>query len=192
MQADPTAEKAELRKTVRQALRRIDPAQLKQWSDRITARLLELPEYQKSKALMVYFSLPGEYATDALIDDAVGSGKTVCAPNVIWRTHEMYPVMVVGRDNYVVGDHGVKQPGSDQRFQADRLDLILVPGLAFDAQGRRLGRGGGFYDMLLGQSEIRATKLAAAFDLQIVENLPVADHDQPVDMIVTPTRVQCI
>ena len=183
------AEKRKLRKEIRQRLEETDPRQIQTWSDRITTKLLALAEYHRAKAIMVYLSLPGEFRTRGLIDDALRCGKVVCGPKVNWRAREMYPARLGSSDDFEVDDHGVSEPRSEEAFAVGKLDLVLVPGLAFDFQGRRLGRGGGFYDRLLSQAELRACKIAAAFDLQIVDRLPVDDHDESVDVIMTPTRM---
>jgi len=186
---DPRDDKSQLRKTLRQALRAIDGADLERWSEQITGRLLDCPQYQRSESIMVYLSLAGEYQTETLIGEAMRSGKTVCAPKVTWQTSQMVPVVLRTCDDFDVDDHGINEPRWDRSLPIDRLDFILVPGLGFDPQGRRLGRGCGFYDKFLANVGARAIKLAAAFDLQIVPSVPVADHDQPVDIIITPTKL---
>jgi 5-formyltetrahydrofolate cyclo-ligase len=183
------SEKADLRKTIRQTLRQIDPSTISQWSDQITARILDLPEYQQARAIMVYFSFRTEYQTDTLIREAIKSGKTVCGPKIDWQSWRMYSAVMAGADDFEIGRGGVKQPAGNSAFDVDKLDMILVPGLVFDLRGWRLGRGGGFYDRFFSQADLRAGKVAAAFDLQIASRLHVDPHDQPVDLIVTPTRL---
>jgi 5-formyltetrahydrofolate cyclo-ligase len=180
--------KVALRKKVREALAKLSHEQIAEWSRAITQRILELNEYQQAKTVMVYLSMMGEHGTDELIRHAMAAGKSVCAPKVMWQTGRMYPMRLTSLEAVEVDDHGIRTPISDEQCPVDQCDFILVPGLAFDARGRRLGRGGGFYDKLLSRTDVRAAKVAAAFDLQIVESLPVDVHDQPVDVIVTPSR----
>jgi 5,10-methenyltetrahydrofolate synthetase len=85
------------------------------------------------------------------------------------------------------GQYGIREPGGHCiAIPSNRLDLILVPGVAFDAYGRRLGRGKGFYDQLL--ESVRGTTCGVAFDEQIVEAVPVEPHDVYLNCILTPTR----
>jgi len=186
---DPKTEKADLRKRMREALKQTPAAQIAQWSARITEKLIELPEFQQAASLMVYLSFATEYQTADLIGRALAAGKTVCAPKVAWDRWQMHPVVLRSADDFVKDDHGINEPKSNQRFSLGELALVLVPGLAFDQRGRRLGRGGGFYDQLLSRTDLQAAKIAAAFDLQLVPRVPVADHDQPVDTIVTPHKL---
>ena len=86
-----------------------------------------------------------------------------------------------------LGHFGIREPRSQcARFSSDWLDLILAPGIAFDPQGRRLGRGKGYYDQLLGA--LRGTRCGVAFDQQIVDEIPMAPHDMTLHCILTPTR----
>lgn len=189
MTTDHKNEKAALRKVVRQALREADSVDMVRWSDQITGRLVALTEYRQAQAVMVYLSFRTEYQTAALIEHALGAGKAVCAPKVNWRTGRMAPVVLRGSDDYELDDHRIKEPRSDERFPLAEVGMVVVPGLAFDGRGRRLGRGGGFYDKLLSRTDVQAIKLAAAFDLQIVSRVPVDPHDQPVDAILTPSKL---
>ncbi len=184
------AEKKELRKRIKQQLRDTPHDAIADWSQRITERLCGLTEYRDAKAIMVYASLPGEFLTDALIEHAIGAGKVVCGPKIDWDDREMFAAKVDSRDDFIVDAHGVEEPRTDQVFPAEKLDLVLVPGLAFDGEGRRLGRGGGFYDKFLSRLESGACRAAATFDLQIVPSIPVTAHDQPVQMLVTQTQVR--
>lgn len=181
--------KAQLRKTIRQTLREIAPPQRSAWSRQITARVLELPEYGRAKAIMVYLSFVTEFQTGDLIDAAIRADKIVCAPKMDWAAWRMYPAVLADKDDCRTGRSGVKEPTSDQAFPTEQLDLVLVPGLVFDLRGWRLGRGGGFYDRFFSRADLHACTAAAAFDCQIVEELVVDPHDQPVDLIVTPTAL---
>jgi len=187
--ADLKAAKSQLRGTVRGKLREAGQEALEKWSDQITARILDLPEYPAAETIMVYLSLRNEYRSGPLIEAALSAGKNVCAPKVVWQTWQMYAVALDGPNDFEEDERGLKEPRSDKQIAADQIDLVLVPGLAFDLRGRRLGRGGGFYDRFLARSDLHARKVAAAFDLQIVSRLPFDSHDQPVDLIVTTTKL---
>ena len=185
---DLKSEKAQLRKDIRELLHAISADQRRDWSARITERILDLPEYKAAKVPMVFLSFSKEFDTDPLIVHGLAAGKTVCAPKVDWRTWKMEPVKLNGPDDILKDEHGLREPVGSEKVEVDRIDLVLVPGIAFDSSGRRLGRGGGFYDAFLSRSDLRAVKLAPTFDCQIRPAVPCDRHDQPVDIILTPTK----
>lgn len=188
--SDLQNEKVHLRKELRQQLKATSPEQRAEWSRQITDRLLALPEYQRAKTLMVFFSFATEYDTDPLICHALSKGKIVCAPRVDWSTWRMVPVAVASVDQFAKDEHGIKEPTGDRIVDSDSIDLIIMPGLAFDLSGHRLGRGAGFYDRFLSQIQLRhALRLAPIFDLQLLPNVPHDELDQPIDIILTPTRL---
>ena len=91
----------------------------------------------------------------------------------------------------VTGRFGIREPRTGcARLSLKRLDLILVPGIAFDLDGHRLGRGRGYYDRLLG--ELQGARCGVAFDQQIVDRVPIEPHDMRLSCIVTPTRWQSV
>lgn len=137
---------------------------------------------------MFFAALPDEPDTWSLLAEALLAGKTVALPRFSSRTHS-YGVGVVRNLEADVqsGQFGIREPGvSCPEIPLNRLDLVLVPGVAFDARGGRLGRGKGFYDRLL--SAVNGTKCGVAFDEQIVEAVPVVPLDVRVNCILTPTR----
>jgi 5-formyltetrahydrofolate cyclo-ligase len=86
--------------------------------------------------------------------------------------------------------HGLRQPAWRQReVEIERIDLVIVPALAFDRAGNRLGRGGGFYDRFLARPGLGASKIGLAFDEQIVDTIPVGPNDIPVDIVVTDKEI---
>lgn len=167
-------------------------------SARIVARIARLDEFDKASTVMVYWPMTsrGEVDIRPLITLALRAGKQVCFPRVDWTRRRLIPALVtsIRRDLEVDPARpklGLRQPRADcPSIPAKRLDLILVPGVAFDKRGGRLGRGGGFYDRFLTSlPRPGPILLAAAFAPQIVDRIPMEPHDQPVEIIVTPGRV---
>ena len=118
-------------------------------------------------------------------------GIRVALPRVDWQTGEMTPVIVrdFARD-LVIGPHGIASPGDRcEMVEPDKLDLVIVPGLAFDPDGGRLGRGGGFYDRFLSKTPTECRKTAVALHCQWVRRVPRDHHDVRVDSVVDPTGV---
>jgi 5-formyltetrahydrofolate cyclo-ligase len=115
---------------------------------------------------------------------------TVTVPLVGRAQKHMIPVVVRSLEEPMDADHyGVHWPRSCEPFPIEMLDLVVVPGLGFDRQGHRIGRGGGFYDRFLAQPSFQATTCGLAIREQIVERVPAVDHDAPLDMLSTDTEL---
>ncbi len=153
-------------------------------SIKITRRILLLPEFRKSKSVLLYYPYKNEVDVRFLIKHLLKENKKfIFLPKV--SNNRIIPVKV---DFPVVlkrGFAGIKEPDGIE-FPERVIDLVIVPGVAFDYQGYRLGYGGGFYDRFLSNS--KAYKVGVAYDFQIVDRLPHGEHDVPVDVIVTPTQ----
>jgi 5-formyltetrahydrofolate cyclo-ligase len=140
----------------------------------------------------VLLTLPfgSEWDTLALVRFALAAGKIVAVPRVDKASRMLALHAIADPDRDVgAGSLGIPEPlPTCPAVSRDAIDFVLVPGVAFDRQGRRLGYGGGYYDRLLPLLAPAAAKVVGAFDLQLVDRVPAAPHDIAVDAIVTPTR----
>ena len=177
-----------LRNDIRNQLSEVSDDQLAKWSQKLTDRLIASKEYQKAKVIMMFLSFGQEYDTSAIIEDAFSKGKIVCVPKVDWNVWRMDPVQMNNPQDYVTDERGLSQPTGDDVFEANQIDLVLVPGVAFYSFGNRLGRGGGFYDRFLARSDLRATLIAPTFELEILPEVPYDCKDKGVVIILTPIR----
>lgn len=181
-------QKASLRKQVLQRLAGI-PAETRQSASQSACRLLaNQPAWQKSSTVLFFAPLPGEIDLWPLMRQALQAGKRVALPRFDPAADEYRACQISDLDRDVrPGRFGIQEPIHDcHEAPLNRLDLILVPGVAFDLHGHRLGRGKGYYDRLLPAAN--GTTCGVAFDEQIVEELPVESHDSDVNCILTPTR----
>ena len=119
------------------------------------------------------------------------AGKRVCLPRADWESGQIDPFEVADWENGLIeGRHGIREPGIDAPIvPLGEVDLIIVPALAFDEAGRRLGRGGGFYDRFLERTGGRAFTFGLAFDEQVVAEVPSEAHDATVDAVATDRRL---
>ncbi|MBS0319471.1 MAG: 5-formyltetrahydrofolate cyclo-ligase [Proteobacteria bacterium] len=159
-------------------------------SDRIAARLVATPRFAGAGTVMLTMPFRGEWDTQPLVDAALRAGKRVVLPRVDAgaRMLVLHAVSDVGRE-LAAGFAGIAEPSADApRVEPAAIDWVLVPGLAFDDTGRRLGYGGGFYDRLLPLMRPDAQRAAGAFDEQVVTAVPVGPHDARIDELATPTR----
>jgi len=157
----------------------------------ITARVLALPHYAAATAVLLTLPFRSEWDTVPLARAALAAGKAVIVPRVdtqsrvlaLHRVHDLEAAIVPGY-------RGIPEPRPDlPRASAADVTLALVPGVAFDGRGRRLGYGGGYYDRLLPLLAPAVPRIAGAYELQLVAEVPAATHDISVDVIVTPLRV---
>lgn len=180
--------KAILRNEIRARLRAMSPEQLASASAQLVARMLTQPMWQHAKSILLFSPLGFEPNINPLLREAIAAGKRAALPwfDAATQSYSARYVSDPERD-LVVAKFGILEPCSScEPAPLNRLDLALVPGVAFDAQGRRLGRGKGFYDRLL--THVRGTKCGVAFDEQIVEEIPAGPLDVTLNCILTPTR----
>jgi 5-formyltetrahydrofolate cyclo-ligase len=152
---------------------------------------------------MFFLAIPGSAEVDLTAAALIwgSQGATVCFPRMDWTSKTMTPVAVdPGMLHTEVRRHGVPEPVGGRRFAADCLDLLVVPGLAFDASGGRLGRGGGFYDRFLAPlagpadesgsgARPRPVICGVCFDEQVVDRVPSVAQDVRVHAVVTDRRI---
>jgi len=164
----------------------LTPRELQVAGDAAARLVGQSPEWKQSKTVCLYASFGGELPTDGLLVLALLEGKRLLLPRVTGRTqlvlHEVTDLATLE-----VSRLGIRQPRADAPVvPLSEAGLILVPGLAFDGAGRRLGFGGGFYDRLLAKPPRKTFRLGHAHAFQLVSRLPEEPHDARVQAVVTP------
>jgi len=185
------AVKSDLRDRMRRVLADLGPESRHDASAAACLRLDALDAFRHASVVMLYMPLPTELDLTAAAIRCYRQGKTVCVPRVDWSRRDMVPVEISSFDDEVmeIDDHGLRMPRGGTPLVPRLIDLVIVPGLAFDTAGNRLGRGGGFYDRFLRRLRRSATTVGLAFDAQIVDAVPADDRDFGMDIIVTDRRV---
>ena len=156
----------------------------------IAERFGRRPDFQAARAILVTLPFRNEWDTRLLVRAALDAGKTVAVPRVDGATRmlELYAIADPDRDA-VSSPQGIPEPAAHcLPVSRDAIDFVVIPGIAFDRDGGRLGYGGGFYDRLLPLLSPSAPLVAGAFDLQIVPQVPVGPNDVGIDAIVTESR----
>jgi 5-formyltetrahydrofolate cyclo-ligase len=180
--------KMAIRSQIRVELKKMTPEERSTASAEIRRRLESQEVWRNAKTILFYAPLPEEVDVWPLLVDALVSGRTVLLPRFVGEDngYVICHVEDVERDMRS-GKFGVREPLEIcARNSLNHLDLILAPGIAFDLNGHRLGRGKGYYDRLLAM--LTGPKCGAAFDQQIVSQIPVEPHDIRLNCILTPTR----
>jgi 5-formyltetrahydrofolate cyclo-ligase len=184
--------KSELRIETRAKVHAITPQQRALASAQACELLRQQKIWQQAKSVMFYSTLTDELDFSPLIDEALELGKTVALPKFVESTKSYIPFKIShAQQDCAVGKFGIVEPiATCAEFPANRLDLILVPGVAFDLTGHRLGRGQGHYDRLL--VHVTGIKCGVAFDEQLVQRIPAEAHDIRMNCVLTPTRfIEC-
>ena len=160
-------------------------------SARIVTTILNLPTYRDAGAVLAYAAFGTELQTDELLRRVLDDGKTLVLPRVERGGLGLYEVRDLAGD-LVPGTWGIREPEPDRCPPADAggVGFALIPGVAFDRGARRLGYGGGYYDRLLAGGLPEWTPLVSgAFEVQILDEIPLDPHDAPVDVVVTEKEV---
>ena len=165
----------------------LSAAEVETRSQQIAARLLELPDVRQAQTIFCYVSQGSEVGTHGLIRGWLATGKRVMVPAFDSRRQLYRPVWLHDFDRDLApGQLGILEPRTFAPA-GDAANIAIVPGVAFDAQGHRLGHGKGYYDEML--HSFVGLKIALAFDCQILPTVPATDHDVPMDVVVTETTV---
>jgi len=179
-------QKQRLRCELLQRRREIPPAMALAWGRQLTEYFWAWPIYQQSATILFYVSLADEAPTEQLIADALRQGKRVCVPLLNKTPGEMSATQINSLDDLTVGKYGLKMPRPDQAkiVSPSELDLIVVPAVAFDRIGNRLGMGAGYYDRFLPETS-GAVFLGLAWTCQIVAIVQSETHDIRMDYVLS-------
>jgi 5-formyltetrahydrofolate cyclo-ligase len=144
------------------------------------------PEFDAARVVMLFLSTPHEVDTAPLALRAWQAGKQVVVPKVSWDQRRMLPVEITSlKDANLTTTGPVREPIAGNPMPLEFIDLVIVPGLGFSNTGHRIGRGMGFYDRFLSQPEFAGLSCGLAFEEQVVDTLPVLEHDVPLGMLAT-------
>jgi 5-formyltetrahydrofolate cyclo-ligase len=180
--------KTELRERMRDARRSLSAERRMLANSAISERARHLPELTRARAILAYEPMPEEVDPTRLLARLRAAGVRVALPRIAApRVLSLH--WVAEGDALVSGSLGIREPLLDSPLADLReIDAVIVPGVAFDASCCRLGFGGGFYDQLLCELPENVPRISLAFDEQLVEEVPMEEHDIGVDLVVTPTR----
>ena len=177
-------EKAEVRKQIRELKRAVPLEEKLRRSEGIMRQVEALPAFQQAKVVLLYWSMADEVQTHAFVEKWYRN-KVLLLPCV--DGDDLRLRRYTGPECMVAGEQfGIGEPTGEEWKDLDSVELIMVPGVAFDPTGNRMGRGRGFYDRLL-KSTPNALKMGVAFDFQMLDTIPVEAFDVKMDTVITET-----
>jgi 5-formyltetrahydrofolate cyclo-ligase len=188
----PPSPKAALREQARK--NRVAQKNKDEISKGIVAKFMALPEYAAAKTVLFYVDAGSEVRTRHSLPEALAGGKRIVVPYCIVETNELELFLLEDMSELVEGAYKILEPKAELRTQPNKivrpedLDLVMVPGTAFDPKGGRMGQGKGYYDRLLARVRPDAPLVAIAFDCQIFDEIPVSAHDVFMDKVLTESR----
>ena len=189
---DIKAEKKRIRKEIKNQFRTIPISDFDAKSKKVLDKLKKLPEWKNAETVLIFLSLPDEIKTEGIINEALEENKKTAVPRINGNDIVFHYIKSVN-SSLIIHPLGIAEPSPStpvfNSLSADEKTLILVPGLAFDKNCFRLGRGKGFYDKFLSGIDKSVKKIGIGYDFQIVESVPAEDHDFPLDSVITDTSI---
>lgn len=180
-------EKETLRKLMKERRKALTDREIAEKSAAVQKKLFSLPEFANAKTVMTYISAFREVSTDGIINRLFECKKRVAVPVSNTDSITLTPSYISGTAELVRGAYGIKEPSVIRECTVSDIDIIIVPGIAFDVRKNRMGFGKGYYDRLLYGSD--AIKIGLCYDFQLLDIIPSDKHDIPMDIIITEERI---
>ena len=174
-------DKAQLRKEIREKKRAMKEDDISLRSHRLCEKFIQSDAYRKAETIYGYLPYNQEVRTWDALSKAMAEGKRVAVPKVYGD--EMKFIYITDFSQIATGYCGIPEPITDEPVAEDKTALVLMPGLAFDREGHRIGYGGGFYDRFLSDEPDHPT-LALCYNFQVKDSLPTEEFDIPVDTVI--------
>lgn len=179
-----------IRNQIRAMRRRLEPVFVQKASATVQRAAFNLDEWRKTKIVCCYLAMPLEVQTETIIEECRRDKKLLFVPAFQNKLQKYIPAVFDPDEDVQLGKFNVLEPVSPRWIRSEKIDLVFVPGLAFDRQGGRLGHGAGHYDRLLTRKMFRsACKVGLAFDFQIFNRLPLRADDVRMDVVITESEI---
>ncbi|OQY09363.1 MAG: 5-formyltetrahydrofolate cyclo-ligase, partial [Fusobacteriia bacterium 4572_132] len=174
--------KNKIRKELKEKRRKLSSEYVKQKSDILYKKIVRSEIYQKSKIIMSYCSIQNEVDTLKINKKILNDGKKLIIPYIERKKDIIIPVEIKNMEELVLGKYGILESKNLQnRIKKEKIDLILVPAIAYDKLGNRIGFGGGYYDKFMGN--YNGIKIGLAYSFQIIEKIETEKHDIKLDKV---------
>jgi len=187
-----SAAKIQIRDEIAHTISALSESEINEKIAAVESRLFAFANFLESKIALLYLSGNLEVPTDSIIQKAQSYNKIVVLPAFDPENYKMklMKVDVFGQE-LIPGPRGVLEPDASKCkvVPMDRIDIAIIPGLAFDEKGGRIGMGTGYYDRLVPRLDITTRKVALTFEEQIIPQVPMESHDKHVDIIITDKRI---
>lgn len=157
--------------------------------DSIYSNLINTKEYNHSKVIFTYVTFGSEVDTIRFIKKALKDKKIVCVPKTFHKNREMKVIKIEGLEDLQESSLGILEPCNGEEISLEEIDLIIMPGVAFDFEGNRIGYGAGYYDRYLANKKDKAIKIGIAYSIQIIGGINSEEHDIKIDCLITENGI---
>ena len=184
--------KDEIRKNIAKTLEALSESEVEEKTKKIENRLFEFANFLEANIALLYVNSISEVKSLQIIKRCLNYKKIVILPAFDTATHEMNLMKIDNADeDLVIGPRGILEPNSSRCnvVPIECIDIAIIPGVAFDEKGGRIGSGEGYYDRLIPKLPITTRKVALAFEYQIIPQVQMESHDKYVDIIITEKRI---
>lgn len=188
---DIKLEKKKIRDKILEERKKLNSQNIEEISDIIINKVKDLDSYHKSKNIFIYVDFKNEVETKKFIKYMLSDNKKVIIPYTDTKNTNIIPVEIKNLEEDVkVSSYGYLEPNNNETsIDIDKIDLIIVPGVAFDKRLNRIGFGKGYYDRILQNKAKNSNVVAIAFEFQVMESIPYDKHDIKMDMIITEKNI---
>jgi len=182
--------KKDIRSTILKKRSSMPRSEVQKKSKLIKEQIFQMQEFREAKTILFYVSYDNEVDTHEMIKESLGMKKQVVVPKTDMNNRTIICSSLTKWDDLLSGAYNILEPRREcvNEVSPESIDLMIIPGVAFDCQGNRIGHGMGYYDRLL-QKKMITHCVGLAFELQIVESIPSEKHDVKVEKIVTEERI---
>ncbi len=184
-------DRQKLRKSILAQRDLLTESERREKSVKIVERLWQLEEVENAGSIFVYVNFRSEVETEELIRQCLARGKVVTVPYTDVKAKALLPIRIMNPDKDLSpGYCSIPEPDPEDaaKVSAETIDIVIIPGSVFDTNGGRLGYGGGYYDRFLVNDAPQAKRIGLAFEVQVVEKVPVLPHDQFLDILITEKK----
>lgn len=182
--------KKEIRSLIQKKRNMMHFSEVLEKSRRIKNQLFSMDEFQDAETILFYVSYDNEVNTHEMIQESLRLKKRLAVPVTNVKTQTILCSTLIKWDDLSVGAYNILEPCKNrvEQIALESIDVMILPGIAFDCEGNRIGHGKGYYDRLL-QEHHHAHRFGLAFELQIVKKIPTDRHDKKVEKIITEARI---
>ena len=184
--------KQEIRNNIAMILENLSDKEIAEKTKQVEDNLFEFANFREAQTVLLYVNNKTEVKSGNIIKKCFDVNKIVILPAFNIKTYKMKLMKVDNPDNdLTIGPRGILEPDINRCkiVPVDFIDLAIIPGVAFDEKGGRIGTGEGYYDRFIPKLSITTRKVALALECQIIQQVPVESHDKHVDIIITDERI---
>jgi 5-formyltetrahydrofolate cyclo-ligase len=182
--------KKEIRKYILNMRDAVNAEQKEDWDSKIFTSLINSDFYRNANVIFAFVSFKSEVDTHRFINHAVRDNKVICVPRIKSKETGIEVFRIGNMEDLKTGYYGILEPkDSCLKVNDEDIDLILMPGVAFDREGGRVGYGAGFYDRYLAKLKEKADKIALAYHIQLLDKVPMDEFDVRIDGIITDEEI---